>query len=70
MIDEILYMEARVFMEFLKKFNMKAKEANQIFENYGIWKYIEDCYDLLHVSGDEYVLNDIVKILNNKGARI
>jgi len=70
MIDEVLYMEARVFIEFLRKFKMKAKEANRIFESYGIWKYIEECYDLLHMSGDEYVLNDIVKILKYKGARI
>ena len=70
MIDEILYMEARVFMGFLRKFNIKAKEANQIFEDYGIWEYIEQCYDLLHVSGDEYVLNDIEKILKNKGVKI
>lgn len=30
--------------------------------------YIESCYDVLHMSGDECVLEDIRKILNRKGA--
>ncbi len=68
MINEVLFMEARVFSEFLHRFNMSPKEANRLFENYGIWEYIENCYDLLHTSGDEYVLNDIIMILRNKGA--
>ena len=63
MLDEVLFMEARLFAEYLKKFNIKPKDANRIFESYGIWKYIEECYDVLHMNGDEYILNDIEFII-------
>ena len=68
MLDEVLFMEMRVFIEFLHRFSMKPKDANYIFEKHGIWNYIEDCYDVLHMNGDEYVLNDVVMILQKKGA--
>ncbi|MBO4415133.1 MAG: DUF3791 domain-containing protein [Lachnospiraceae bacterium] len=67
MIDEVLFLEARVFNEFLRKHNMKPKEANQLFEKYGIWNYLEECYDILHMNGDEYILYDVELILERKG---
>ena len=68
MLDEILFMEMRIFSAFLQKHKMKPKEANKLFEEYGIWDYIEECYDSLHTSGDEYILNDIEYILQKRGA--
>ena len=68
MLNEVLFMEVRLFSEYLRKFKMKPKDANRVFEKYGIWKYIEDCYDMLHMNGDEYILNDIEYILRKKGA--
>lgn len=70
MLNEVLFMEARLFSEYLRRFKMKPKDANRVFEKYGIWKYIEDCYDILHMNGDEYILNDIEYILRKKGAMI
>ena len=68
MLNEIIFMETRVFSEFVRKYNLKPKHANYLFEKYGIWKYIEECYDVLHMNGDDYVLDDIVYILQNRGA--
>ena len=70
MLNEVLFMEARVFAEYLQKFKIKPKDANLVFEKYGIWKYIEECYDTLHMNGDEYVLNDIEYILRKRGASV
>ena len=68
MMDEVLFMEARLFSAFLQKHGMKPKDANIMFEHYGIWNYIEECYAVLHMNGDEYILNDIETILQRKGA--
>ena len=67
LFDEILYMEVRVFREFLKKYKMKAPEAYRLFEENDIWGYIESCYETLHMSGDEYVLADVQQILKKNG---
>jgi len=36
---------------------------SQMFNDHNIWNYIEECYDTLHMNGDEYILNDIEEIL-------
>ena len=68
LLDEVIYMEVRVFREFLNRFKMKSSEAYLLFEENDIWGYIESCYDVLHLSGDEAVLNDVQKILQKNGA--
>lgn len=70
MINEILYMETRVFRAFCHRMKMTAKKANELFNTYNIWSYIEECYDTLHLSGDECVLDDIEQILATRGAKI
>ena len=68
LLDEVLYMEIRVFREFIRRHGLKAVEAYHIFEKNDIWGYIESCYDVLHMGGDECVLEDIQKILDRNGA--
>ena len=67
MVNEILYMEARLFRAFCNSKHMTGKEANGLFNDYGIWDYIETCYDSLHTCGDEFIMNDIDEILSKKG---
>lgn len=68
LLDEVIYMQVRVFREFLNRYKMKAADAYQLFEKNDIWGYIESCYEVLHMSGDESVLNDIQRILKRNGA--
>lgn len=70
MINEILYMETRIFSEFYKRKSISAREANKLFNMYDIWGFIESCYDYLHLGSDELVLEDIQKIMNNQGALV
>ena len=70
MLNEVLYMEARLFREFCNMNNISPSHANDIFNKFQIWKYIESCYDTLHTTGDEYILDDIQNILAAKGAVI
>lgn len=70
MINEILFMEIRLFRMFHEKHHLSMKEVSLLFEQFGIWNYIESCYEALHVSGDECALNDIEQILNSKGVQL
>ncbi len=63
-------MEVRLLRHFSMKYNISFIEANKIFKDCNIWNYIEDCYDTLHISGDEYILNDIAKIVAAKGETV
>lgn len=67
MINEILYMEMRLLQQFCVKHNIPSISANKLFKEHAIWNYIEDCYNTLHLNGDEYILNDIEQIMAARG---
>ena len=46
--------------------NVSASEGNKLFDSYGIWKYIEDTYEMMHLNGDESFLINIFKVLQLK----
>lgn len=70
MINEILYMEIRLLGAFSERYKLTRAAANRIFTKYSIWQYIESCYDVFHISGDDYDLDDICNVLKRKGATI
>ena len=70
MLNELIFFEARIFRMFCEKLQVSPVDANKLFEKYGIWKYIEDTYDMLKLNGDECAVNDIWEILKVKGIKI
>lgn len=70
MLNELIFFETRIFRMFCEKLRVSPVDANKLFEKYGIWKYIEDTYDMLKLNGDEYAVNDIWEILKVKGIKL
>lgn len=70
MLNELIFFEARIFRMFCEKLQVSPVDANKLFEKYGIWKYIEDTYDMLKLNGDECAVNDIWEILKMKGIKL
>ena len=70
MLNELIFFEARIFRMFCEKLQVSPVDANKLFEKYGIWKYIEDTYDMLKLNGDECAINDIWEILKVKGIKL
>ena len=67
MFDDMIFFEICVFRMFCEKEKVSPVEANKLFDKYGIWKYIEETYDMLHLSSDECTYEDIVEILKVEG---
>lgn len=67
MLDEVIYMQVRLFRMFREKFKLTTRETNRIFSEQGIWNFIEECYESLHVEGDGAVLSEIEKKLVYQG---
>lgn len=70
MLNELIFFEACIFRMFCEKLQVSPVDANKLFEKYGIWKYIEDTYDMLKLNGDECAVNDIWEILKVKGIKL
>ncbi len=47
--------------------NISGKEVYELFEKYGVLKYLQDGYDMLHTQGDKWLINDIDKFLEVRG---
>jgi hypothetical protein len=46
---------------------LSGKEVYSLFNNYDVFDYIQEFYDVLHTTGHNYINNDIDKYLNSRG---
>ena len=67
MLDEVLYMQVRLFRMFQEETGLTARDANCVFEAGGVWEFISSCYDSLHLSSDIAALDDVFARLDFKG---
>lgn len=70
MLNELIFFEARIFRMFCEKLQISPTATNKLFEMYGVWKYIEDTYDMLRLSSDECAVNDIGVMLKWNGIKL
>ena len=64
----IHHMETWLFRHAQLKWNKSPEETAEIFRRYGLFEYITECYDYLHLSSYELTLESLEKLLKNKGA--
>ncbi|MBQ4397126.1 MAG: DUF3791 domain-containing protein [Clostridia bacterium] len=50
--------------------NLNGHEAYELFEQYGVFDYIREFYDVLHTTGYQYINHDIDIYLKNRGDAI
>ena len=67
MIDEMLFMQTRLFRLFLDRYGLSPEKGCRVFNRGRIWSFIDECYDVLHMSGDEAALDDVVSVLDARG---
>ena len=60
-------MSCLVFRLSQKRWNISSDECAMLFKKYGLFAYIEECYDILHLSGYESVVSDLEDILKTNG---
>lgn len=70
MLNELIFFEARIFRMFCEKLQVLPTATNKLFETYGVWKYLEDTYDMLRLSSDECAVNDIWEMLKVNGIKL
>lgn len=60
-VRDITYLQAECLLLYAKKYNLTLEESAKLFEKYHILDYISVCYDYLHLSGTEYIVEDIAE---------
>ncbi len=63
----ITHMKCYLFRMAQEKWNMDPSMIAKVFNENKLFDYIADCYDSLHLSSYQLVLNDLETILKNRG---
>ncbi len=66
--QQIIYMQARLMRLAAKEWKKPIEIITELFADYGVLQYVEDCFGIFHVEGDEAILDDIEIYLKSKGA--
>jgi len=45
---------------------LNGRQVIQLFKQYGIDEYIVNCYNALHTTGPEYIINDISGLIEKR----
>lgn len=67
---DIADMQCWVFRMAQTKWKVTPDECAQLFKEYGIFDFIEKCYDILHLSSYQCALEDVEEMLRNRGVNV
>lgn len=68
--EEIIFMQARLLRLAADKWDTTVQKSSTVFDRYGIFELIRDCYSMFHTEGDETVFGEIEKVLEHKGVDV
>lgn len=64
---QITFMQLRIIRMFAQKMNNSISQAASLLYENGALNFIRQCFDSLHLEGDEGVYEDVERFLNAKG---
>ncbi len=70
MDKEIQEMKCFVFRIAQQRWNVSPQKCAEIFDKCNAYAFIQECYDILHLSGYECVVNDIENMMEAEGITI
>lgn len=58
-MSKTLEFKAFCFEAYRAAHGLTGYKAMELFKKYGVLKYLETCYDVLHTTGRNYIVQDI-----------
>lgn len=46
--------------------NMTGKQVSELFSRYDVWNYIYSCFEALHTTGANYIIEDIDQYIKER----
>ncbi len=63
-MSKTLEFKAFCFEAYRAEKKLTGREAIQLFKEFGVLRYLEECFDVLHTTGREYIIEDIDAFIN------
>ena len=45
---------------------LTGKQVSELFSKYSVWDYIYSCFEALHTTGTNYIIDDIDQYIENR----
>lgn len=58
-MSKILDFKVFCFEAYRAEKKLTGREAMELFKKYGVLDYLNTCFDVLHTTGREYIIEDI-----------
>lgn len=58
-MSKTLEFKSFCFEAYKSEKNLSGKETMTLFRKYGVLSYLNACYDVLHTTGRDYIIDDI-----------
>lgn len=58
-MSETLEFKAFCFEAYRADKKLTGRETMRLFKRYGVLDYLETCFDVLHTTGRDYIIEDI-----------
>ncbi len=67
--EDLYQIQIRLFRLAQIRWNLTTCDCRNLFKKYSVYDYIETCYEVYHIQGDEENLKDMEKYLKNQGCK-
>lgn len=45
---------------------MTGKQVSELFTKYRVWEYVYSCFEALHTTGEQYIIQDIDQYIETR----
>ena len=59
MVDDIIFLQNSCFMAYMEKHKLDNVSASQVFQAYGLFGYIREHFEYLHLMGVDYIVKHL-----------
>lgn len=64
--QQIIYMQTRIARIASEEWGMSLKNVADLFTKFDVFSYIEQCFGIFHVEGDEAIVDDVEKYIKRR----
>ena len=65
--EDIFMLQVRLYRMLQSRKGLSSVECNRVFDKYGLFDYISQCYEEYHMQGDEANYEDVLEYLKGQG---
>ena len=65
--EDTFMLQVRLYRMLQNRLGLSSAECNDVFDKYGVFDYIAQCYEEYHMQGDEANYADLLEYLRRQG---